>query len=685
MANINIDEKEIRKAVTLMNQNNEVFEVRMIYSNKNVTSGYFKDADTLLRELKKIPMNKQRNIYISLNAVDEACYSRQQKDVFVDRPSASNSDNDIIGYKWIMIDLDPKRPKDTSSSDEQVELAKQKGNEIYKFLKNKGFEKPLFGFSGNGIHLLYKVQLANTKENESLIRDFLIALDMFFSDDVIQVDKTNFNPSRVCKLYGSLAMKGSSTEDRPHRMSRLLQQSDAIIKVNDKSYIQKIVDMIPKKEEPRKYNNYNPQEFDLDAWLDKYYIRYEKASFSSGTKYILEQCPFDSNHKGKDAVIIKSSNGAIGFHCFHNSCSDKTWQDIRIMFEPEAYDKKYVQEYRNPNYRNENFKVVQVEEIKEVDGKPIFLTTEQIRLMKAPEEEYIPSGICDIDKKLGGGLKKTYVSVLSGLRAGGKSSVISQILLEVADKGYRSAIFSGELTPKNLMKWMNLQCAGKQNVLPTNFENKFIINDDIIEKMSKWLNEKLYVYNNDYGNDFERIMPQLKKCVIDHKVDLIILDNLMSLNLSNSEYDKYMAQSRFVKDLQLFAKSCNIHILFVAHPRKSQGFLRLEDISGSNDIINLVDNAFIIHRANKDFRDNYKIKFERGSESDFPSATNIIEICKDRDNGTQDFFIPLFFEIETKRLKNNIAEYKHYGWEENFDSFYKITTEQQQELDEIFT
>ena len=676
-----IDEKEIRKTIALMNPDDDLFEVRIVCADKKILSGYFKDVDVLIQELKNVRLRKSYNTYISLNMINDQCYSREQKDKLVEYAKSSTQDDEVIGYKWIMVDLDPKRLSGTSASDEEIVLAKEKGNEVYKFLKGKGFENPLFGFSGNGVHLLYKVAIANNPDNVTLVKNFLAVLDMMFSDDKISVDLKNFNPSRICKLYGTQAEKGSDTKERPHRMSKILQSADEEIKTNDKTFIEKIVAMMPKEEKPAKYNNFTPKEFDLDEWLDKHYIGYKKSSYSGGTKYILDECPFDSNHNGKDAVIFKGSNGAIGFNCFHNSCNGHTWQDVRLLFEPDAYDKKFEQQYRQPNWKNENYKVEIVEEIKEVDGKPVFMTTEQIRMMKAPEEEYIPSGIGIIDRKLGG-LKKGYVSVISGLRASGKSSVISQMVLDVAEVDYRVALFSGELTPKNLMKWMYLQCAGKSNVKSSFRENSFYVQNHLIEKMSKWLDKKLYIYNNDYGNKFDQIIGQLKKCVVENKVDLIILDNLMALNIGKPGDDLYQKQSHFVEDLENFAKACNVHIIFVAHPRKSQGFLRLDDISGSNDISNRVDNAFIVHRANKDFQDAYKIKYQRESETDFPRATNIIEICKDRDNGTQDCFIPLYFEPETKRLKNEISEYKHYGWESN-DGFVPMSEVEQVEFNEL--
>ena len=71
---------------------------------------------------------------------------------------------------------------------------------------------------------------------------------MMFSDDKISVDLKNFNPSRICKLYGTQAEKGSDTKERPHRMSKILQSADEEIKTNDKTFIEKIVAMMPKEE-----------------------------------------------------------------------------------------------------------------------------------------------------------------------------------------------------------------------------------------------------------------------------------------------------------------------------------------------------------------------------------------------------------------------------------------------------
>lgn len=651
------DETELRQAVNILKPDNQLFEIRFIgNSGKLNFSGYFTSADTLVRELFKLNPSESGNVYITLNNINSACYSRQQRDIFVKNCKVTTSDNDIFGYDWLMLDFDPKRPSGTSSSDAELEIAHQKAVQVYKYLNQCGFNQPIVAVSGNGYHLLYKIRMQNTTENSRLIENTLKTLNTLFSENNIDIDTKVYNPSRICKLYGTVARKGANTPERPHRLSKIISMPNEI-KVNSKSLLESIVKIIPTQPEtPQKYNNYSPNKFELENWLTEHNINItQKSNFNGGTKYILENCPFDSNHNGKDACLIKLPNGAICFHCFHQSCSDKKWKDFRELFEPDAYQKK---EYHQPNHNLPDVPS------RTAVNKPIFLTPEYIRNMPSPPEEFIKTGIYILDKKLRG-LKKGFVTCLSGLRASGKSSLISQIAIESAQQNYRTALYSGELTPKNLLKWLVLQSAGKENVYQTGYENYYLPKPGVEETVCKFLEDKIFLYNNDYGNKFEFVIDNLQKCVDEHKVDLIILDNLMTLDISSLDYDFYQRQSKFVGELEDFAKKNNIHIIFVAHPRKSQGFLRLDDISGSNDIVNRVDNAIIMHRVNTDFQILTKQTLHWKQDNPIYDSTNVIEVCKDRDGGVQDLFIPLYFEIETKRLKNNENENKFYGDMEN--------------------
>lgn len=663
-----LNEKEIRKTIELMKPNSQLFEVRVIFNNKAMYSGYFNDADSLMTAFRELNVQGECNVYITLNSINPACYDRQQKNTFCKNAKITTSDNDIIGYDWLMIDLDPKRPSGTSSTNEQIEKAKEYGNKIYQFMRNLGFSKPLFANSGNGVHLLYRIRLKNSDENRKLIELSLKTLNMLFTSSEIDVDMKNFNQSRVCKLYGTKAQKGANSSDRPHRMSYIIGNPEAI-EVNDIKYLEKLCDLYPKEEKPQKYNNYQPREFDLEEWMNKYGLRYRKSSYADGTKYILDCCPFDLNHKGKDACIFHSRTGAIGFHCFHNSCADKTWKDVRLLYEPDAYEKRQ-QEYEKRIYSKPNRKQ-EVKKIEETDGKPVFYTATDILNFPKKEESFVKSGIHMIDEKMRG-LKKGYVSVISGLRASGKSSVISEICLDCVDFENRVGVFSGELAPKNFMRWMNLQAAGKGYVEPTQFDGYYNVHRKYQEKIANWLGNNFFLYNNEYGNDFSAIMEEFEKKIEADKLDLLILDNLMAFNISGLSDNKWDAQTEFVLSLQRLAKRKDIHIVFVAHPRKAMGFLRLDDISGTGDLGNAVDNAFIVHRVNNDFKRLTKLTFGWQDDNEIYQATNVIEIAKDRDGGLQDIFIPLFYEKESKRLKNYQAENKIYGWNKTDDGFSSV-------------
>lgn len=664
-----VNETEVRKSIATMKPAGQLFEVRIIYNNKMMYSGYFRDADSLIKALDDIRDFSDCNIYITLNTLNDACYDRIQKNRFEKNAKATTSDNDVVGYDWIMIDLDPKRPAGTSSTNEQIEKAKSKGNAVFQFMRNLGFSKPLFGFSGNGVHLLYKVHLQNTEVNKKLIDKTLKTLNMLFTDSEIDVDMKNFNPARVCKLYGTLAQKGANTDSRPHRMSYIIGNPENI-EVNDIQYLQKLCDLYPKEEKPQRYNNYQPREFDLEEWLSKYGLQYRKSSYSDGVKYILDCCPFDSNHKGKDACIFQSRSGAIGFHCFHNSCADKTWKDVRMLYEPDAYEKRQ-KEYEKRIYQKANQKY-EAKKIEVVQGRPVFYTANDILNLPVPDETFIKTGIADIDKKMRG-LKKGYVSVISGLRASGKSSIISEICLDCVEYGNNAGVFSGELAPKNFMRWMNLQAAGKGYVEPTQFEGYYNVQKQHQKEIADWLGNHFFLYNNEYGNEFSPIMEQFEEKIESDKLDLLILDNLMAFNISNLGSDKWDAQTEFVLSLERVAKQKNVHIAFVAHPRKAMGFLRLDDISGTGDIGNGVDNAFIVHRVNNDFIRLTKQMFGWKEDNELYRATNVIEIAKDRDGGIQDYFIPLFYEKESKRLKNYMTENKLYGWNKQDDGFVPVT------------
>ena len=642
-----VNDNEVYKAITTLKCDSdgdcELFELRVL-NNKRVYSGYFDNPDVAIKCLKELDSDK--SCYIVLNEINDACRDRVQYGKFIEN-AKTTSDNDIEGYDWLFIDFDPNRPADVSSSDIELEVAKDKCYEVKEYLKNLGFNDPIVAMSGNGYHLLYSVDIDICCKDE--IKKFLSVLSMMFSDDSVKIDVANYNPARICKLYGTMATKGRNTANRPHRMAQMIEVPENIV-VTDIAYVRKVCNIIPNKPQ---YSTF--QHFDLDDWLNRYGIGYKIEHGSGYDKYILDECPFDPNHKGKDACIFKSSNGALGFHCFHNSCADKTWKDVRIKFEPTAYERKQAEFERTAYRPNRTVKVVEIkggelESIKTIINKP------------KVEESFIRTGITELDKKMRG-LKKGTVSVMSGLRGSAKSTLLSQMGLNAIHEGFKVGMFSGELTDRNVARWMMLQAAGKRYVEYGGFEGYYNVPKDVQDKIAEWMDGKFYLYNNEHGNKYEYVEKVFDTACEEKNLDLIMLDNLMAFNISDLGPSKWDAQTEFILRLQKLAKTHNVHVIFVAHPKKAQGFLRLDDISGTADLGNAVDNAFIVHRVNNDFKRLSGEMFKWGPEHELYKATNVVEVAKERENGTQDLFIPLWYEPESKRLKNTQVEFKWYGWE----------------------
>ena len=343
------DEKIIKQVIKVIKPDNELFEIRIIQkgSKKAVISGYFTNANTLIKALDTINP-KGSNIYITLNKIASACYSREQHDCFR-QTSVTTQDKEIDSYQWLFIDFDPERLSEISSSYDELQAAGYLAKDVKIYLQGMGFSEPIIAMSGNGYHLLYRIDLPNDQESKDLIEHCLINLANMFNTGTVKIDTVNYNPSRICKLYGTLAQKGANTEDRPHRMSKFVFVPDKIETVS-KAILENLAGELP-KQEPVKKQAKNTATFDLENWMQEHGLTYlGKTAGNCCDIYPLAECPFDHSHTNGDSKIFHYDDGAIAFKCHHNSCKGKKWQDVRELLEPGVYDKRETDEERDRRY-----------------------------------------------------------------------------------------------------------------------------------------------------------------------------------------------------------------------------------------------------------------------------------------------------------------------------------------------
>lgn len=345
-----INEQELRKTISVLKPGHQLFEVRIFGADKRkIMSGYFTDCETLLSALDTVDL-RGKNLYITLNRLNEALYSRDQHDKFL-LGVGTTSDTEVDRYEWLFIDLDPKRPTGVSSSDDELRAAEDLKQTVKAHLLDLGFAEPVEAISGNGYHLLYRIDLPCDSEHTQLINDSLTVIADMFNNSRVKIDTVNYNPSRICKLHGTLAQKGANTLPRPHRMSKLLSVP-AEIRITEESKLKALVGELPRETRtPSKPVNKVQQEFNIREWLSRYGMTYKEDVGRDCQIFLLDECPFDHSHRNGDSKIFAYTNGAVAFKCHHNSCKGKTWQDVRIKFEPDAYDKKLEDERIEAGYQ----------------------------------------------------------------------------------------------------------------------------------------------------------------------------------------------------------------------------------------------------------------------------------------------------------------------------------------------
>jgi hypothetical protein len=220
------DPPEVLRALDLLAEPGQVIELRLLDVQAQgqrfpaTMSGYFDDFKVLANAAAKHAV-AAKGVYVTLNPVNPSLLARASNRLrTVGKKDPLTSDADIVTRRWLPIDLDPVRPSGISSTDKEHSLAIERAFQIREELRQDGWPTPIVGDSGNGAHLLYRVELPSN--DDELVKRCLQALARRFDDDRVKIDQKVFNPSRIWKLYGTVSRKGDSVAERPHRLARVL-------------------------------------------------------------------------------------------------------------------------------------------------------------------------------------------------------------------------------------------------------------------------------------------------------------------------------------------------------------------------------------------------------------------------------------------------------------------------------
>uniref|UniRef100_A0A6M3KR88 Uncharacterized protein n=1 Tax=viral metagenome TaxID=1070528 RepID=A0A6M3KR88_9ZZZZ len=356
------DPSAVRRALGVLYGPDLVVEIRVLAGYERGQkrwpkpwTGYFNNSADVVSALDEIESAK--GVYFTLNPVKPAFLAKAKNRIRPAGKGDSTSDDAILQRRWLLIDLDAGRLSDISASDAEKEASFALCDRVRGWLDERGWPAPIVADSGNGAHLLYRIDLPNDEASRSLIERVLKALGARFSsaeEDIaaakagdvvdpipVEVDPRNFNASRICKLYGTLVCKGDATDERPHRISALVDVPEPI-EIVPPDLLSELASEVDVSHPTRASPTPSPSgSFDVRSWVRDHLgglVGEESPWQGSGVRWEFDVCPFNGAHDRREAWIGQRSSGAIVAGCQHASCT-WGWAELRERFEPGCYDR----------------------------------------------------------------------------------------------------------------------------------------------------------------------------------------------------------------------------------------------------------------------------------------------------------------------------------------------------------
>jgi replicative DNA helicase len=211
------------------------------------------------------------------------------------------------------------------------------------------------------------------------------------------------------------------------------------------------------------------------------------------------------------------------------------------------------------------------------------------------EEPCMPSGISDLDHNTTG-FHKGELTILGARPAVGKSALAAHIALNAAEKGYKVAICSREMTAVQYGQRVITRAANIDN---TKLRTGEIDADDwaqICDAVELYGSYNVnFMFSTRYIEDLRM---EVQKQVDANNLDMLVVD-YVQLMQSKQRFDKdYLRIAYISKMLKDMTVDYDISILALAQVgRSSQGTMpTLAELRGSGDLEQDADNVIFMHR-----------------------------------------------------------------------------------------
>ncbi|CAH0490734.1 unnamed protein product [Peronospora farinosa] len=237
------------------------------------------------------------------------------------------------------------------------------------------------------------------------------------------------------------------------------------------------------------------------------------------------------------------------------------------------------------------------------------------------------------------------VTVLTGPTGCGKTTLLSQLSLDLCGQGVSTLWGSFEIKNTRLMHKMLRQLA-QRNL--SGDVNAFEAAADQFEALP------MHFLRFFGSTDVDEVLDAMEYAVYAYDVQHILLDNVQFMMAGQGRgFDKFERQDAALDKFRKFASAKNVHLTLVIHPRKEQEGhdLTLSSVFGTAKATQEADNVLILQRTN---------------------GKSKLDIRKNRFDGTLGS-IPLKFDLDSASLRE-------VGWEGMSEGVAAVDLEAEMEL-----
>jgi hypothetical protein len=385
----------------------EFINIRVLFDNSRMTSQFSRGKHKLAKFIAGIDKDPEiKAIYVQLQVLNPASLTNIPPGKGVKRQHVSR-------YRWFVVDIDTQRPNKgkINATNEEKEHSLLVTRAVSLHLQNLAWPEPVLCDSGNGWHLVWKIDLDNSHENYQMLRSCLLALAARFNNEHAEIDYSLAEPEQIIKLWGTMVRKRENSPLRPWRRSSVVTMPDCM-EVVSMERLQQLATQAPAKspssvtkrrQSPELDADFDPEDFfewcqeNLPKEYQGFFARDADADHddADGHHYVMDGCFWaERKHSGDRKKTEFILGKTFGVKCFSDDCDG-----VRIGDILRKVTKLAGKPYPGQIWRQDESILDDVDYVDEFDVLAEEASDTESVEQEQPEEDSVLASACVEDKQ----------------------------------------------------------------------------------------------------------------------------------------------------------------------------------------------------------------------------------------------------------------------------------------------